>query len=81
MKFKVAILEDSKLLLKDLKQNLEATGLVEVVAWASSSDEFFTKLNDCRPEAVLMDIDLAGESITGIDIANKLQLPVLFVSG
>lgn len=81
MKLKVAILEDSKQLLKDLKQNLEETGLVEVVAWATNSDEFLEKVKQSYPDALLLDIDLGGDSMNGLDIANNLRLPVLFVSG
>ena len=80
-KLKVAILEDNKLLLKDLKENLEATELVDVVAWASTSEEFMEKVKTNSPEAILLDIDLGGDSLNGLDIANKLKLPVLFVSG
>lgn len=81
MKLKVAILEDNKQLLKDLKQNLEETELVEVVAWATNSDEFLEKVNAISVDALLLDIDLGGDSMNGLDIANKLKLPVLFVSG
>jgi len=81
MKLQVAILEDSKALLKELKENVEATGLVEVVAWATNSEEFLEKVNNTKPEALLLDIDLGGDSMNGLDIANSLQLPVLFVSG
>ncbi len=34
-----------------------------------------------RPEALLLDIDLRGESVTGLDIAGRYKLPVLFISG
>ena len=81
MKLRVALLEDNKLVLKDLKENLEKTGLVDVVAWGNTSEEFLSKVIVDRPEAVLLDIDLGGDSMNGIDIANKLRLPVLFVSG
>lgn len=81
MKLKVAILEDNKQLLKDLKQNLEETGLVEVEAWATNSDEFLEKVKQSNPDALLLDIDLGGDSMNGLDIANNLRLPVLFVSG
>jgi len=80
-KLKVAILEDNKLLLKDLKLNLEETGLVEVVAWATNSDDFLETLRTVNPDALLLDIDLGGDSMSGLDIANKCKLPVLFVSG
>jgi len=80
-KLKVAILEDSLHLLKDLKESLEETKLVEVVAYATTSNEFLDKVAFAKPEALLLDIDLGGDSMNGLDIATKLKLPVLFVSG
>lgn len=80
-KLKVGILEDSPHLLKDLKESLEETTLVEVVAYASTSNEFLDKVNIAKPDALLLDIDLGGDSMNGLDIATKLKLPVLFVSG
>lgn len=80
-KLKAAILEDNPHLLKDLKESLEETTLVEVVAYATTSNEFLDKVNTTKPEALLLDIDLGGDSMNGLDIATKLKLPVLFVSG
>lgn len=80
-KLKVAILEDNKLLLKDLKENLENSGLVEVVAYALDTEELFDKIKSCTPEALILDIDIGSDSMNGLDVASKLQLPVLFVSG
>ncbi len=80
-KLKVAILEDNAHLLKELKTNLEATGLVDVVAYARESDEFLNKVKAAKPEALIMDIDLGGDSMNGLDITNLLKLPTLFVSG
>lgn len=79
--FKVAILEDNPHLLKDLKRDLEETSLVDVVIWATGSEEFLQKIEAIKVDALMLDIDLSGESITGLDIANKLKLPVLFISG
>jgi CheY-like chemotaxis protein len=81
MKLKIAILEDNKEFLKDRKQNLVESELVDVVAWATNSGEFISKVKECKPEALLLDIDLGGDSMNGLDIAYKLKLPVLFVSG
>ena len=81
MKIKVAILEDNKDLLKELKQTLEEIALVDVVAWATSSEEFLGKVEQTKPDALLLDIDLRGDSMSGLDIAHRLKLPVLFVSG
>lgn len=80
-KLKVAILEDNPHLLKDLKESLEETALVAVVAYATSAVEFLDKVKTGNPEALLLDIDLGGDSMNGLDIAMKLKLPVLFVSG
>lgn len=80
-KLKVAILEDNAHLLKELKTNLEDTGLVEVIAYARDSEDFLDKIKKGRPDALIMDIDLGGDSMNGLDITNLLKLPTLFVSG
>jgi len=80
-KLKVAILEDNKLLLKELKQNLEETDLVEVVAWSTNSEEFLEKVTAAKPEALLLDIDLGDDNLNGLQVAKKLGLPVIFVTG
>jgi len=78
---KVAILEDSPLLLKSLEEDLNETNLVEVVVSATKSSDFLEKVKVNQIEALVMDIDLGGDNMNGLDIANKLKLPVLFVSG
>jgi DNA-binding response OmpR family regulator len=80
-KLKAALLEDSKTLLLDLKMELEDSGLVELVAWATNSEEFLEKVRSTRPDILLLDIDLIGDGMSGLDVASKLRLPVLFVSG
>jgi DNA-binding LytR/AlgR family response regulator len=80
-KLKVAILEDSPMLLKSLEEDLEETQLVEVIVRATNSTEFLEKINATKADALVLDIDLGGDSMTGLDIATNLKLPVLFVSG
>lgn len=80
-KLKVAILEDNQMLLKSLEEDLEETQLVDVIVIATNSKEFFEKLKSHKVDALILDIDLAGDSMNGLDIANLLKLPVLFVSG
>jgi DNA-binding LytR/AlgR family response regulator len=80
-KLKVAILEDSPMLLKSLEEDLAETQLVEVVVRATNSTEFLEKINTTKADALVLDIDLGGDSMTGLDIATNLKLPVLFVSG
>ena len=53
-KLKVAILEDNAHLLKELKTNLEDTGLVEVIAYARDSEDFLDKINHTDiPEKII----------------------------
>lgn len=80
-KLRVAILEDNKDQLKDRKLNLEENGLAKVVAWSTNSSDFIEKVNNEKPDALLLDIDLGNDSMTGLDVAYKLKLPVMFVSG
>lgn len=79
-KLKVAVLEDNESLLKDIITNLKDTNLVEVVTFATNSIDFLDKI-DSSIEALILDIELCNDSLDGIDIANKLKLPVLFTSG
>lgn len=82
MKLNVAILEDNPSLLKDHKLNLEATDLVNVVAFATNSTKFLNNEKTRTADALLLDIDLGGSSnMSGLEVAYKLKLPVLFVSG
>lgn len=80
-KLKIAILEDSPILLKSLEEDLAETELVEVVVRATNSTEFLERINATNADALVLDIDLGGDSMTGLDIATSLKLPVLFVSG
>lgn len=69
------------MLLKSLEEDLAETQLVEVVVRATNSNEFLEKINTTKADALVLDIDLGGDSMTGLDIATNLKLPVLFVSG
>lgn len=80
-KLKVAILEDNKDQLKDRKMNLEENSLAKVIVWSTNSTDFIEKVNSEKPDALLLDIDLGNDSMTGLDVAYKLKLPVMFVSG
>jgi DNA-binding LytR/AlgR family response regulator len=78
--WKLAILEDNQELLEDRKRNLQAIENVQVVASAHSSADFLKQVRETKPDAILVDIDLKNDSMNGLDIAYKLNLPVLFVS-
>lgn len=78
--WKLAILEDNRELLEDRKRNLESIENVRVVSASDKSTDFLNQIRESKPEAILVDIDLREDSMTGMDIAYKLNLPVLFVS-
>lgn len=80
-KLKVAILEDNQELLKELYNNLKETDLVDIIIWETNSTEFLEKIKSNPVDALILDIDLNGDSMSGIDVANRLKLPVLFASG
>lgn len=80
-KWKVGLLEDNQAMLKDLKSIVETLDTVQVVCYATNSSEFISKVESTQPQILLLDIDLVNDSMTGLDVAKLLKLPVIFVSG
>ncbi|MFN2230897.1 MAG: response regulator transcription factor, partial [Anaerolineae bacterium] len=78
------IVEDNDRLRRALQAGLEATGEVRVVGQVASGEEALGACLDAPPDAVLMDVALAGE-MNGIQAAVALRrehprLPVVFYS-
>jgi DNA-binding NarL/FixJ family response regulator len=78
------IVEDNKRLQRGLEVGLESTGAVRVVGAVASGEEAVARCLDFVPEAVLMDVALAGE-MNGIQAAIAIRreyprLPVVFYS-
>lgn len=80
-KWKFAILEDDKAILKDIVEKLRKISSIEVVCWARTSDDFIEKVRENPPDVLILDIELRGDSKTGLDVAALLKKPVLFISG
>lgn len=80
-KLKVAILEDNKTILNFLKSIIEENNLAIIVAAESNSSKFIDIVKLKLPDALLLDIDLENDGMNGIEVANELKLPVMFVSG
>ncbi len=78
-KLKIAVLEDNPIFLKELVGNLRLTEQVEILVYDDVADSFVDKVKEKKPEALLLDIRLGG-SINGIQVAEILKLPVLFLS-
>lgn len=80
-----AVVEDEQLYLDDRCENLDELKKecdVEVVLKAHNAEEFFAEYrkNPDNVDALILDIDLTG-SYTGLQIAEKVLKPSLFVSG
>jgi DNA-binding NarL/FixJ family response regulator len=80
----ILLVEDNTALRRALKQGLEAAGVVQVVGEAASGEDVLELSLEEPPQAVLMDVALAGE-MNGIQAAVALRreyprLPVVFYS-
>jgi DNA-binding NarL/FixJ family response regulator len=81
---KTLLVEDNEKLCHALRVGLEATDNVRIVGEAASGEEALAHCLDTAPDAVLMDVQLAGE-MNGIQAAVALRreyprLPVVFYS-
>jgi DNA-binding NarL/FixJ family response regulator len=78
------LVEDNERLRPAMKSGLENTNAVRVFADCASGEEALARSLQCRPDAVLMDVQLAGE-MNGIESAIALRrefprLPIVFYS-
>lgn len=81
-KLGVAILDDSLELLRMLRDQLKETGMVEVLVTATESSDFIQKVRLTNNiDLLVLDIELLGDSMSGLDVAKILKMPVLFISG
>jgi CheY-like chemotaxis protein len=83
MTLRCLIIDDSPSFLRAARGLLERQGLV-VVGVASTSAEAVALAAELRPDVILLDIDLGGES--GFEVADRLRrqggepLPVILIS-
>ncbi|MUG93407.1 response regulator [Scytonema sp. UIC 10036] len=79
---KILIVEDERIVAKDIAKRLQNLGYV-VVAAVSSGEEAIEKAAETRPDLVLMDIRLKGK-IDGIKasehIRTEFNIPVIFLT-
>lgn len=78
----VLVVEDERIVAKDLQQTLSALGY-DAFAIASSAEEAIAKVSARRPDVVLMDIRIRGGR-DGIDVADELRtrfgIPVIYLT-
>ncbi len=71
VKEKILVVEDERIVAKDIANTLQRLGYV-VVASVASGEEAIQKVSECFPDLVLMDIMLKGE-IDGIVTAERIK--------
>jgi hypothetical protein len=80
---RVLIVEDERVVARDIKDCLEALGY-EVLAMVASGEAAIVKARQLRPDVVLMDIRLEGEmdgTEAGQIIWHELQIPIIYATG
>jgi CheY-like chemotaxis protein len=79
---KLLIVEDERIIAEDLKRSLETRGY-RIAVIVSSGEMALEKVSEQQPDAVLMDIALAGE-MDGIEAAQRIQelfgIPVVYLT-
>lgn len=80
---RILIVEDEALLALDLAQSLRDFGY-EVVGTAARADDAIRKTLECKPDLILMDINLPGD-MDGIEAYSKIReemdVPVVYLTG
>lgn len=81
-KAKVLIVEDERIIVRDLQNSLNELGY-DVVGWAQDSVDALSKVKELKPDIVLMDIFIDG-LIDGIETAKIIktsyEVPVVFLT-
>ena len=78
--YRIALLEDNSKLLERLAEYILKIQNVEIVLKSKNSDDFFEKLTTCYPDILVTDLDLGNDSLTGMEVAQELKIPVFFAS-
>lgn len=79
------LVEDNEKLRRAMRVGLEATGEIHVSGEASTGDEAVAQALASTPDVILMDVQLAGGTLNGIQAAAAIRrelprLPVVFYS-
>jgi DNA-binding LytR/AlgR family response regulator len=80
-KLRVAVLEDDTEMLDQLVRWLKGIENIEVVTATDDAIKFKERVRIKAPDALLLDIEVNGDKQAGLDLAEEVALPVLFISG
>lgn len=76
--YRIALLEDNTKQLEKLEAYLNTIPNVQIVLKSKSSDDFFEQLATAHPDILIADLDLGNDSMTGMEVAQELKIPVFF---
>lgn len=68
--FSIMLVDDQPAILAGLTSLVEGTGIAKVVATETDADVAISTALDKRPDIILLDVSLGGDS--GVDVAHKL---------
>lgn len=81
-KIKILVVEDERIIAKDIQNSLENLGYI-VLGVAASGEEALKKVEELRPDMAIIDIVLEGET-DGIEVATEFQsrfnIPVIYLT-
>ena len=78
--YRIALLEDNPRQLEKLEAYLSKIPNVEIVLKSRSSNDFFEQLKTIQPDILVADLDLGNDSMTGMEVAQEIKIPVFFAS-
>lgn len=78
--YRIALLEDNIKQLEKVESYLSKIPNVEIVIKSNSSELFFEELKSAHPDILVADLDLGNDSMTGIEVAQDIKIPVFFAS-
>jgi DNA-binding NarL/FixJ family response regulator len=71
MKLKVLVVDDTDMMRRLVRQYLDQSGDASVVGEASDGEEAIAKARDCKPDIVLLDMNMPGKR--GVEVARELR--------
>ncbi|GGG66152.1 LytR/AlgR family response regulator transcription factor [Epilithonimonas arachidiradicis] len=77
---RIAILEDNSKQLDKLEAYLNQIPNVQIVLKSRDSDHFFQEFPNAHPDILVADLDLGNDSMTGMEVAQEVRMPVFFAS-
>lgn len=78
--YRIAILEDNQKQLDKLEAYLSQIPNVQIVLKSRDSEHFFQKLPNINADILVADLDLGHDSMTGMEVAQEVKIPVFFAS-